>query len=83
MGNPEGKTAREKIQMLNKSEPDHIVKWQKVGVDTFRYRIPDCGWLVKVVSSKIKLDESKINVVDNSSSVCFVPDPEAKWLLNR
>lgn len=76
MENHEGKIVREK---LLKSEPDYIVKWKKVGVDTYRYRIPECGWLVKVVSSKIKLDESKINIIDNTSSVCFVPDPDAKW----
>lgn len=67
-------------EVLDKSIPNHLVKWEKVGVDTYRYSIPSCGWLVKVISSKVKIDETKISVIDNTSSVCFVPDPDGKWL---
>jgi hypothetical protein len=68
-------------EIEQKSKPENLIEWTKVGENTYRYRIPAIGWLVK---SKVR-DFDKANefggrITLTDGSICFVPDPDGNWL---
>jgi hypothetical protein len=69
-----------KKDIEQKSEPNHLVEWKQVGENTYRYRIPEVGWLVKLMVRNFKATEFGGSVSFTEGSICFVPDPEGSWI---
>jgi hypothetical protein len=68
-------------EIEQKSKPENLVEWKRIGENTYRYRIPDVGWLVKLIVRNFKANEFGGSVTSTEGSLCFIPDPEGKWII--
>lgn len=67
-------------EIEQKSKPENLIEWSKVGENVYRYRIPSIGWLVKSKVRDFEANEFGGRITLTDESICFVPDLDGNWL---